>query len=230
MSKEYQARNFFPLYFSTIALFIIPFVLANNDIIPGLLFGLPSFFWPFLIIIAAFFIVIATSYGRKSLGNIEIPIKYSPKHLLLILWLSLQAFFLNVGLHGAVYALGIALYGEGFWGEGDEAVFFIIALIVVPLGVVLCAVGRLWSWCVVEPTKKMRDKGIELPVIWGYFAPFSTYSWLWKFGKGIEAITDRKIPTAGVFAAVFFLGIIGFIIIRYAMRRRLEKIFEVTPV
>ena len=229
MSREYKARHFFALYFSTIALFVIPFVLSMQDILRQY-YWLPWFIWPLLIIIAVFFVLIAMPHVRNNLGSIEVPNKYSPKHFLLLLWLSFQTFFLSIGLHGAIYALGIVLFGEGFWGEGDEAVFFIIALFVVPVGSVVGAVGRLWNWFVVQPINEMRNRGIQLPVTWGYFAPFVTYAWLWKFGKGIEAITDRRIRAAGVFASVFFLGVIGFLIIRYTIHRRLEKIFEVTPV
>jgi hypothetical protein len=65
----------------------------------------------------------------------------------------------------------------------------------------------------------MKVKGIQLPATWGYFAPFASYGWLWKFSKGIEAITERRIRAAGVFASVFFLGIIGFVIIRWRLAK-----------
>ena len=35
-------------------------------------------------------------------------------------------------LHNVVYGLFIALFGKDFWGGGDEAVFFILALFVCP--------------------------------------------------------------------------------------------------
>jgi len=82
-------------------------------------------------------------------------------------------------------------------------------------------------WChdarIAQPIEEMEAKGVQLASDWRYFAPFSTYAWLWKFSKGIEAITDRRIRAAGVFASVFFLGIIGFVIIRAIIQRRLEK-------
>ena len=57
-------------------------------------------------------------------------------------------------LHNGIYALGIACFGWGFWETfvvTDEPVFFIIALIVVPAGFVVGAVGRMWEWCVAQP-------------------------------------------------------------------------------
>jgi len=185
-------------------------------------YGLPGFLLPLPIVIVTFFVVVAIPRARIALANLEIPEKYSPKHFLLLLWLTAQAFLLGIMLHNGIYALGIALFGWGFWGQGDEPVFFIIALFVVPAGVFVGAIGRVWEWCVVKPIEEMKAKGVQLPSDWRYFAPIGSYIWLWKFSKGIEAITDRRIRAAEVFASVFFLGIIGFFIIRYTIHR-LEK-------
>ena len=152
------------------------------------------------------------------------PEKYSPKHFLLLLWLTAQAFLLGVGLHGAIYALGILAFGADFWGAGDEPVFFFIALIVVPAGVVVGALGRVWEWAVVQPIEEMKARGVQLPTTWPYFAPIGSYIWLWKFGKGIEKITGRRMRAAGVFCLVFFLGIIGLVITRAIIRRRLSRV------
>ena len=233
MPKKFPPKQFFLLlYLSTVAFGVTAFRLSNLAMMAGklhnegLFYSLLRFLWPFglpIIIIAIFFIVVAIPKTRIALGRVEIPTKYSPKHFLLLLWLTAQAFLLGVALHGAIYALGILCFGWGFWGQGDEAIFFIIALFVVPAGVVVGAVGRVWEWAVTQPIEMMKAKGIQLPTTWCHFAPFGSYSWLWKFSKGIEAITDRRIRAAGVFASVFFLGIIGFIIIRYSMRHRFGK-------
>jgi hypothetical protein len=213
-------QSFLLLYTSTIALIVIPFLLFL-----GLFYGLPWFIWPFIIIMATFFVVVAIPRARIALAKLEIPEKYSPKHFLLLLWLSAQAFLLGVTLHNGIYALGIACFGWGFWDRfGDEPVFFFIALLVVPAGVVAGAIGRVWEWCVVKPIEEMKAKGIQLPSDWRYFAPIGSYAWLWKFGKGIEAITDRRVRAAGVFASVFFLGIIGFAITQAIIQRRLSRV------
>lgn len=162
----------------------------------------------------------AMSKVRIALSKLDVPKKYSPKHFLLLLWLSVQAFLVDIMLHTGIYALFIGIFGWGFWDRwGDEPVFFIIALCVVPAGVVMGAVGRMWQWAVVQPVEQMKARGIQLPTTWRYFAPFGSYVWLWKFSKGIEAMTARKIWAAGVFASVLFLGIVGFIIIRHRLVR-----------
>jgi hypothetical protein len=178
--KNLSPKQFFLLlYLLTGVGILIPFLLMNLDVV-RLFYGLPFFLLPFPIIIATFFIVVAIPRARTALSRIEIPRKYSPKHFLLLLWLSGQAFLLGVALHAAIYALAIVAFGWGFWGQGDEPVFFIIALIVVPAGLVAGAFGRLWDWCVTQPVEQMKAKGIQLPTTWGYFAPFASYGWLWK--------------------------------------------------
>jgi hypothetical protein len=48
-------------------------------------------------------------------------------------------------LHNAVYALFIHFFGEGFWGinGGDEPFFFIMSIIVCPLGFLVGAIGSI---------------------------------------------------------------------------------------
>ena len=47
-------------------------------------------------------------------------------------------------LHNLVYALLILWFGEDFWGaSGDEPVFFILAVIVCPIGFLVGAVGSI---------------------------------------------------------------------------------------
>ena len=99
----------------------------------------------------------------------------------------------------------------------------IILLFVIPAGFIAGAIGRLWEWAVVQPINEMNAKGIQLPCAARYFAPIGSYVWLWEFGKGVEAITERRIRASGVFASVFFLGFIGFIIVRAAIRCRSSR-------
>ena len=187
------------------------------------------FLWPFgipVILIAIFFVVVAIPRARIALSRLEIPEKYSPKHFLLLLWLTAQAFLLGVVLHNGFYGLGMIaghIAPLSYLLEGLHVAFFIIAIPIAPAGIVVGAIGGVWEWAVVKPIEEMRAKGIQLPSDWRYFAPIGSYAWLWKFSKGIEAITGRRIRAAGVFASVFFLGIIGFVIIRAIIQHRLEK-------
>jgi len=228
MPKKLSPKQFFLLLYllsagSIAAGFFLPNVLLPPTT-PKLFYGVPFFILPFIIIIATFLVIAAIPRTRMALAGLEIPKKYSPKHFLLLLWLTAQAFGIGIILHNAIYAVFIYCFGWGFWDRfGDEPVFFIIALFVVPAGLVAGAFGRLWDWCVTQLVEQMKVKGIQLPTTWRYFAPFASYGWLWKFSKGIEAITEGRIRAAGVFAAVFFLGIVGFIIVQYIIQRRLAR-------
>jgi len=217
MPKKLSSKQFFLLLYLLSAGSIAAGLLLPPTT-PRLFYGVPFFILPFIIIIATFFVVVAIPRTRIALAGLEVPGKYSPKHYLLLLWLSGQALILDVMLHNGIYALGIACFGRGFWE--DEPFFFILALVVVPAGLIAGAFGRVWDWCVTQPVEEMKAKGIQLPTTWRYFAPFASYSWLWNFGKGIEAITERRIRAAGVFAAVFFLGIVGFFLVQYIIKKR----------
>ena len=46
-------------------------------------------------------------------------------------------------LHNLVYALAISAFGTGFWGGGDEPFFFIMAILVCPIGFLVGAVGSV---------------------------------------------------------------------------------------
>jgi hypothetical protein len=221
MPKKLSPKKFFLLLYllsagSMAAAFILPDVLLPPTTLQ-VFYGVPYFILAFIGIIATFLVILAIPRVRIALSRIEIPRKYSPKHFLLLLLLSVQALILDAVLHNGIYALGIVCFGPGFWE--DEPVFFIIATIVVPAGLIAGAFGRLWDWCVAQPIEQMKVKGVQLPTTWRYFAPFGSYGWLWKFSKGIEAITERRIRAAGVFASVFFLGIIGLVIIRWRLAK-----------
>ncbi len=216
-------QSFFLLYLLTGAGILTPFLLMNLDVL-RLLYGLPLILLPFLIIFATFFVIVAIRRGRTALARLEIPEKYSPKHFLLLLWLTAGAFLVGVALHNGIYGLGIVAFGEGFWVAGDEPVFFMIAIFVVPAGFIVGAIGRMWEWAVARPVEEMKARGVQLPSDWRYFAPIGCYIWLWRFGKGIEVITEGRMGARRVFAAVFFLGVIGFVIIQSIIQRRITRI------
>ena len=46
-------------------------------------------------------------------------------------------------LHNVAYMLGIMWFGESAWGNGDEPVFFILATIVCPLGLLVGGIGSI---------------------------------------------------------------------------------------
>lgn len=226
MAKRLSPKqSFLLLYISIVVSIIAVFLLSSFGWHRVSLLGLsdmPLIFLAPLIIVGTFFVVMAVPRVRSAFRSLEIPQKYSPQHFLLLLWLTAQAFLLGVALHNAIYALFIFCFGWGFGGGfGDEAVFFVIAIFLVPAGFIVGAIGRIWEWAIVRPVGEMNAMGIQLPGDWRYFAPIGSYIWLWKFSRGIESITERRIRAAGVFAAVFFLGVIGFVIIQAIIQRRL---------
>ncbi len=224
MVKRLSPRqSFLLLYLLTGAGILTPFLLMNLDVL-RLLYGLPLILLPFLIIFATFFVIVAIRRGRTALARLEIPEKYSPKHFLLLLWLTAGAFLVGVALHNGIYGLGIVAFGEGFWAAGDEPVFFMIAIFVVPAGFIVGAIGRMWEWAVARPVEEMKARGVQLSSDWRYFAPLGCYGWLWRFGKGIETITEGRMGARRVFAAVFFLGVIGFVIIQAIIQRQITRI------
>ena len=67
---------------------------------------------------------------------------------------SAAGFFVSVFLHNVIYGLFIHWLGAGFWdriGLGDEPFFFIVAVIVCPLGFLVGTVGSI-----VLATKRSR--------------------------------------------------------------------------
>ena len=56
-------------------------------------------------------------------------------------------------LHNLIYGAFIHFFGEGFWNGGDEPFFFIMAVIVCPLGFIVGFVGSI-----VLAVKKARQK------------------------------------------------------------------------
>ena len=226
MRKLSSKQFFLALYISTGAGILTPFLLMNLDVL-RLFYGLPFFLLPFIIIFATFFVVVAIPRARMALRRLEVPEKYSPKHFLLLLWLTAQAFLLGVMLHNGFYGLGMIaghIIPLGYLLEGLHVAFFLTAIPIAPAGVVVGAVGRMWEWAVVKPIDKMKARGVQPPSDWRYFAPIGCYIWLWRFGKGIEAITEGRMGARRVFAAVFFLGVIGFVIVQAIIQRRLARI------
>ena len=188
------------------------------------------FLWPFgipLILIAIFFVVVAIPRFRIALAKIEIPKKYSLKHFLLLMWLTAGAFIVGILLHNGFYGLSMIaghIIPLGYLSEALHVAFFFIALFVIPASIVVGAIGKVWEWCVAQPIEEMKGRGIHLPTAWRYFAPIGCCAWLWRFGKGIEAITEGRMGARRVFVAVSILGIVGFVIVRWITQRRLAKI------
>ena len=97
----------------------------------------------FLVPMAAFSICGVVLVWKTLKQNIKGRLKW----FLLLAGGSGSAFFVSVVLHNLVYALMIGLMGQDFWenaGVPDEPVFFLIALILCPLLLVIGVLGSGW--------------------------------------------------------------------------------------
>jgi len=213
---DYSKRYFRLAYTFTIAALAVVVLQMTKVMISGPLGTVLS-----IGLIAA--AVIVAAYGfRSETSGLEIPEQHTPQHYFAVLSHSLQTALISFGLHGAFYAL--FWFAIPLFETGDEPVFFIILLFVVPAGLIAGAVGRAWDWAVVRTLKEMKEQDIALPPHSGrYYAPFASYAWLWKYSKGVSALTGRRIPAGGTFCAVFFLGVVGFFIIRRATDYHLKR-------
>jgi len=76
----------------------------------------------------------------KKENKLDKYLKLTWKKLLLIV----LAWIVAVFLHGLVYGLGIYFFGKDFLGPGgDEAFFFIIAIIIIPLYFIISLIYSL---------------------------------------------------------------------------------------
>ncbi len=70
------------------------------------------------------------------------------KNIFLLSWkktaIALILFIVFVFMHNLVYGLFIYLFGENFWGNGDEPVFFILAVIVIPLYFIISIIYTIY--------------------------------------------------------------------------------------
>jgi hypothetical protein len=221
MARELLSRRYFWLPYGLALAAIVVIILAMADALPQAVMMEALFGGLMAAAIAV------SVYGlRHSFSGLTVPERYSPQHYLLAFWHSVQTGALAFGLHGALYALFWHLACRLVWGHvcaGDEPVFFIVLLFVVPAGFILSAVGRLWEWAVVRTVREIEAEGIRLPDSARYFTPIGSYVWLWKFSKGVAMITRNRVTAGGAFCAVFFLGVIGFFIIRGAVQYHAGK-------
>ena len=68
------------------------------------------------------------------------------RNFLMLTGLSSIGFFVSVILHNLIYGLFIHFFGSGFWdsiGLGDEPIFFLIAVIVCPIGFIVGSFGSI---------------------------------------------------------------------------------------
>ncbi|MCA8987600.1 MAG: hypothetical protein KDA78_08170 [Planctomycetaceae bacterium] len=108
--------------------------------------------------IFGFVAVSAILFGLLGFVLVLLTLRLKESHLhrtfFLVTGISAAGIPISVVLHNLVYALGILLFGEGFWAGGtDEPFFFLLAIIVFPILFMIGAVGCL---VLLIPPRMMR--------------------------------------------------------------------------
>ena len=119
------------VFWALIAVFILNMLMITLEPPSGYVFfaGISMFF----LLGAA---LLALTLRQKVEGKLRI--------FLLLTGASVVGMPVFILLHNLVYAAGIGLFGADVWGAaGDEPFFFILALIVCPLGFIAGAAGTL---------------------------------------------------------------------------------------
>ena len=73
-------------------------------------------------------------------------VKGKLKKFLILTGASASGFFISVLLHNLIYGLFVAVFGADFWdkiGLGDEPLFFLLAIIVCPIGFLIGGAGSI---------------------------------------------------------------------------------------
>lgn len=99
--------------------------------------------FPFIIISGVVFTLLGTALIVLTAKE---KVRGMLKKFLLLTGASAVGFFIFSLLHNVIYGLFIHWFGVGFWdriGLGDEPFFFIMAVIVCPIGFLVGAVGSI---------------------------------------------------------------------------------------
>ncbi|MBL7053146.1 MAG: hypothetical protein ISS02_00575 [Candidatus Portnoybacteria bacterium] len=126
------------IFYSLILIFIaivIYFIIPFENKIKGTLF-------PFVITVLGLIFsllgILLTYY------TIKLKIEGKLKWFLILTGIPPVIALVSAILHNLVYGLMIYVFGEGFWGQGgDEVFFFILALIVCPIIFLVGAIGSI---------------------------------------------------------------------------------------
>ena len=127
-----------PIFWALIGVFIVVvclfFVPAFRDLLRGSEL--------FLVPIAIFFLLGAALIFltlKEKVGGIL-------QKFLLLTGASAVGFLVSILLHNAIYGLFIYFFGADFWDRislGDEPVFFIVAIIICPIGFLVGVAGSI---------------------------------------------------------------------------------------
>ena len=85
-----------------------------------------------------------------------------------------------------------------------------IAVLLLPL----VTFGIYSLYWLVKTKGEMVSKGADIPTAWLLIVPIANIWWLWKYGEGVETVTNGKISGVLAFILLWILGTIGHAIIQ----------------
>ncbi len=62
--------------------------------------------------------------------------------------------------------------------------------------------------------REMNPMGAGIPSPWLLIVPLANIFWIWKFCKGVEIVSGKKLSGAAAFCLLIFLGVIGMAVIQ----------------
>ena len=130
-----KAKVSWPLFWALIAVFAISVCLFLIDLFGEIVGGSVLFMTPFAVFFLLAVALLVFTLWEKVAGLLRV--------FFLLTASSAVGVLVFMMLHNLVYGLFIHFFGADFWNGGDEPVFFILALIVCPLGFLTGAVGSI---------------------------------------------------------------------------------------
>jgi len=122
------------IFWALVGIFV---VIASGMTIPA--FRGSIFFW-FFIISGAIFSLLGAAL---IFFTVKEKVEGILKKFLLLTGASAAGIIVSILLHNAIYGLFIYFFGADFWKGGDESFFFIMGIVVCPIGFLVGAVGSI---------------------------------------------------------------------------------------
>jgi hypothetical protein len=123
------------IFWALVGVFVVILCLLFIPPFRDLLAGSELFLTPFIVFFLLGIALIVLTLREKVGGTL--------RKFFLLTGASSVGILVFILLHNAIYGLFIYFFGEGFWNGGDEPFFFIMALIICPLGFLVGVVGSI---------------------------------------------------------------------------------------
>jgi hypothetical protein len=132
-----KGKASWPIFWALIGVFVVIVCFFFIEPFSNLLEGSELFLTPFAVFFLLGIALLVFTLREKIEGTLQ--------KFFLLTGASSVGVLVFILLHNAIYALFIYFFGEGFWGitGGDEPFFFILGLIVCPLGFLVGAIGSI---------------------------------------------------------------------------------------